>query len=72
MTLQEAVNGGVSEIMVVARSFRENILFASNGALTIHGGYNCQFNADSGVTIINGTLTIAGSVTVTMSNIAVY
>jgi hypothetical protein len=72
MTLQEAVNGGGGEVAAVARVFRENILFSCDGALTIHGGYNCELNADNGVTTINGTMTIAGTAAVTLGNVAVY
>jgi hypothetical protein len=73
-TLQEAVNAvvGTAEIRAVAgvRSVALNI--SGNRTVTLLGGYDCVCGAVTGMTTVNGSITISGSATVTMGNVAVY
>jgi hypothetical protein len=71
-TIRDAISSGSgAEIRAGVRVFQEDILFSSSSALTLTGGYACG-GSISGVTTVHGTLTIAGSVTVTLGNVAVY
>jgi hypothetical protein len=72
-TIQEAITSGSgTEITAVARVFQENLSFTNSSALALNGGYACGFGPVSGVTTVHGTITIAGSGSITVSNVAVY
>jgi hypothetical protein len=72
-TIQEALSSGSGpEIKAVARLFTENLSFTTSGDLTLSGGWACGLGSISGVTAIHGSMTIAGSGGVTVSNLAVY
>jgi hypothetical protein len=70
-TIQEALGGSGPEIRAVARLFQENLSFTNNSDLTLNGGYGCG-GSISGVSTVHGTITVAGSAAVTLSNVAVY
>jgi hypothetical protein len=72
-TIQGAVNSGSgNEIRAVARVFQEDLPLTNSSGLTLTGGYACGFGSITGVTTVHGTITLAGSGGVTLSNVAVY
>jgi prepilin-type processing-associated H-X9-DG protein len=72
-TIQEAITSGSGpEIKAVARTFQESVSFTNGSGLTFTGGYACGLSSVSGVTSVHGTVTIAGTGGVTVSNVAVY
>ncbi|NVN92849.1 MAG: DUF1566 domain-containing protein, partial [Desulfuromonadales bacterium] len=71
--IQDALSSGSgAEIKAVARVFSEELLFSNSSALTLNGGYVCGFGSSNGLTMIHGTITLAGNAAVTMGNIEVY
>jgi len=71
--IQEAYdsqNAAGKTIRTVACRYGGTLLFDSNIAIGLEGGYNDQFSASSGITVLSGSLTISGG-TVTISNIAI-
>jgi hypothetical protein len=71
--IQDAIiSGSGSEIKAVARTFQESLSFTNNGDLMLTGGYACGLGSITGVTAIHGSMTIAGSGGVTVSNVSVY
>jgi hypothetical protein len=72
-TIQDAITSGSGpEIRAVARVFQENLSFTNGSDLALSGGWACDLGSISGVTTVNGTITIAGNGGVTVSNVAVY
>jgi hypothetical protein len=65
-------SGSGSEIKTVARTFQESLSFTNNSDLVFSGGWACGLGSISSVTTIHGSMTIAGSGGVTVSNVAVY
>ncbi|MDO8281073.1 MAG: SBBP repeat-containing protein [Thermodesulfovibrionia bacterium] len=51
-------------------SFNENLIFNVNKAITLRGGYDCDFNATANKTVINGNVTISDGV-VTLENVII-
>ncbi|MDO8281072.1 MAG: PKD domain-containing protein [Thermodesulfovibrionia bacterium] len=51
-------------------SFSENLIFNSSKAITLRGGYDCDFNPTTNKTVINGNVTISDGV-VTMENVII-
>jgi hypothetical protein len=48
-----------------AALFNENLYLDIAKAVTLHGGYNCHYTADSEFTVVKGSLTVSnGTVTV--------
>ncbi len=71
--IQDAItNGSGSEIKAVARTFQESLSFTNNSDLVFSGGCACGLGSISGVTNLHGSITIAGSGGVTVSNVSVY
>jgi hypothetical protein len=60
--IQDAYDAASSSQFVIARvvTFRENLSFGANKNIALKGGYECFFNARTGFTTINGSLTIKG------------
>ena len=51
-----------------ARNFTETMTFGRNSAVSINGGYKCDFGQVIGSAIIHGCLTVGGG-SLTLSNI---
>jgi len=71
--IQDAYDGPNADgrvIRTVACTYNESLLFDSSITVGLEGGYDDQFTAGSGTTVLKGSLTISGG-TVTISNIAI-
>jgi hypothetical protein len=72
-SIQEAISSGSgSEIKTAARVFTEDVSLTNSSDLVFTGGWACGLVTLNGVTTVHGTITIAGSGGVTVSNVAVY
>jgi hypothetical protein len=71
--IQPAYDTPASPKTILARNvpLDENLIFASNKIITLIGGYNCGFTAQSSFTTIKGRLTIGGTDKVTISKIII-
>jgi len=72
-SLQSAFNGVASGVTIDIEgiNFTENPNFNGNKAVTLKGGYDCDYVADSSYSKITGTLTISNG-TVTVSNLIIH
>jgi PKD repeat protein len=57
-------------IQMRAEIFTEDIVLNRNISVTIRGGYNCDHTSDTGLTVINGNMTISNG-TVVIENVTV-
>ncbi|MDO8281160.1 MAG: chitobiase/beta-hexosaminidase C-terminal domain-containing protein [Thermodesulfovibrionia bacterium] len=71
-SLQDAYDAAIvgDIIQIQTSSFTEDLYIDLNKSVTLRGGYNSNFNATTGKTVINGNVTISDGV-VTMENIII-
>ena len=71
-TLQEAYDAAIDGDIIQgqAAAFIENLNINRDISVTFEGGYDCDYTAISGVTVLNGNMTISNGI-VTMENMQV-
>jgi len=71
-TLQEAYDAAVEGDIIQSQDsvFTEDLNIDRNISVTFEGGYNCDYTAISGATVLNGNMMISNG-TVTMENVQV-
>jgi hypothetical protein len=57
-------------ILIQAMEFIEDLTLASDIHVALRGGYYCEFSENTGMTVINGSLTIKGG-TATIENVTI-
>jgi hypothetical protein len=70
--IQTAYNSGLvgQSIQLQALGFVENLILANPAAVSVLGGYACDYSTSTGFTTITGLLTISGG-TVTIGNVII-
>jgi hypothetical protein len=53
-----------------AMDFIENVTLGSDIPVTLKGGYSCDFSSNTGMSVVNGSVTIKGG-TATVENITI-
>jgi hypothetical protein len=73
-SLPEAIDSvvGAAEIRAVAGERQGALTISGNKSITLLGGYDCVCDVVIGVTTVRGSLTVGGSASVAVSNVAVY
>jgi hypothetical protein len=71
-TIQDAYNllNNGENAQIQALSFAENLVLQKDTDVQLEGGYDCNYSSNSGVTTINGSLTIQGG-TVTIEELII-
>jgi hypothetical protein len=59
------------ELHAVDGNFNEDLTCDGSTAVTISGGYDCDFKPTGGLTTIRGSMTIGGQATVTLDHLAI-
>jgi hypothetical protein len=72
-SIQAAYDGSSTGSTIETRNlaFSQNLAFASGKTISLLGGYNCGYTAQSGFTTVKGSLTIGGTDRVTIDKIRI-
>jgi C1A family cysteine protease len=58
-------------LLMQEETFVENISLTRSIAITLSGGYNCEYSSVTGSTTVNGSVTIGGTGSVTVDNLII-
>lgn len=70
--IQTAYNNASNSSVIQARaeSFSEDLIFNGNIDFTLRGGYDCNYNSNTGYTTVNGSITISSG-TLVIENVII-